>query len=273
MQLMGNSRARAVYEANLPDGFMRPQSDQTLEQFIRAKYERKKYVAKEWVSQKPPDFPEGWYELVEAEKQKKDLRKVILPSHTGFGGGGTQTQESGKSEESDKAKADEAAKAAANRPKPQTQTPVTPVGGLDKSPAAPAAAKTAPKSAEADLLGLDMGQPQANGGADILGLGNVANTNSQGGASSNASLFADTGNAPSGSASSDLAAPAAAPEDKSKMTKDSIMALFNSAPPPMPQQQQQQPQGGQPQQQQNMFGGASNMFPTHNGAAAGELNI
>ncbi len=71
MQLMGNSRARAVYEANLPDGFLRPQSDQTLEQFIRAKYERKKYVAKEYVAQKPPDFPEGWYELIEAEKQKK----------------------------------------------------------------------------------------------------------------------------------------------------------------------------------------------------------
>ena len=46
---MGNSRARAVYEANLPDSFRRPQTDCSLESFIRAKYEHKKYIAREWV--------------------------------------------------------------------------------------------------------------------------------------------------------------------------------------------------------------------------------
>lgn len=51
---MGNSRARAVYEANLPDSFRRPQNDSSLEAFIRAKYEQKKYIAKEWV---PPPTP------------------------------------------------------------------------------------------------------------------------------------------------------------------------------------------------------------------------
>ncbi|XP_045505299.1 uncharacterized protein LOC123701784 isoform X3 [Colias croceus] len=54
LQQMGNSRARAVYEANLPDSFRRPQNDNTLEGFIRAKYEQKKYIAKEWV---PPPLP------------------------------------------------------------------------------------------------------------------------------------------------------------------------------------------------------------------------
>lgn len=49
---MGNSRARAVYEANLPDNFRRPQTDSALESFIRSKYEHKKYIAKEWVQ--PP---------------------------------------------------------------------------------------------------------------------------------------------------------------------------------------------------------------------------
>ncbi len=49
---MGNSRARAVYEANLPDNFRRPQSDGNLESFIRAKYEHKKFIAREWVA--PP---------------------------------------------------------------------------------------------------------------------------------------------------------------------------------------------------------------------------
>lgn len=52
IQQMGNSKARAVYEANLPDNFRRPQTDSNLESFIRAKYEQKKYIAKEWVPPK-----------------------------------------------------------------------------------------------------------------------------------------------------------------------------------------------------------------------------
>lgn len=54
LQQMGNSRARAVYEANLPDNFRRPQADSALEAFVRAKYEAKKYIAREWV---PPPLP------------------------------------------------------------------------------------------------------------------------------------------------------------------------------------------------------------------------
>lgn len=53
IQNMGNSKARAVYEANLPDNFTRPQADSALESFIRAKYEQKKYIAKEWVETSP----------------------------------------------------------------------------------------------------------------------------------------------------------------------------------------------------------------------------
>lgn len=54
MQLMGNSKARAVYEANLPDNFKRPQADSGLEAFVRSKYEQKKYIAKEWVQPPTP---------------------------------------------------------------------------------------------------------------------------------------------------------------------------------------------------------------------------
>lgn len=43
-----------MYEANLPDGFRRPQNDSALETFIRGKYEHKKYIAREWV---PPTKP------------------------------------------------------------------------------------------------------------------------------------------------------------------------------------------------------------------------
>lgn len=54
MQRMGNSKARAVYEANLPDDFRRPQTDASLESFIRAKYEQKKYIAHGWIDPGPP---------------------------------------------------------------------------------------------------------------------------------------------------------------------------------------------------------------------------
>ncbi|CAG0918565.1 unnamed protein product [Notodromas monacha] len=54
LQQMGNSKARAIYEAKLPDNYRRPQTDSALEAFIRAKYEHKKYVANEWVEPKSP---------------------------------------------------------------------------------------------------------------------------------------------------------------------------------------------------------------------------
>ncbi|XP_078069432.1 stromal membrane-associated protein 1 isoform X3 [Mustelus asterias] len=46
MQDMGNTKARHLYEANLPEHFRRPQTDQAVEFFIRDKYEKKKYVDK-----------------------------------------------------------------------------------------------------------------------------------------------------------------------------------------------------------------------------------
>lgn len=74
IQQMGNSRARAVYEANIPDSFRRPQMDSALEQFVRAKYEAKKYIAREWVQ---PPMPNPTWDL-ELEKQlrKKKREKV-----------------------------------------------------------------------------------------------------------------------------------------------------------------------------------------------------
>lgn len=48
MRLMGNAKSKAVYESELPQMFRRPQSDQTLEAFIRAKYETRRYILKNW---------------------------------------------------------------------------------------------------------------------------------------------------------------------------------------------------------------------------------
>jgi len=80
LQQMGNSRARAVYEANLPDNFRRPQTDSALESFVRAKYEAKKYIAREWV---PPPLPKvNWDKELEeeAERAKKKKREPKLSS-------------------------------------------------------------------------------------------------------------------------------------------------------------------------------------------------
>lgn len=76
LQQMGNSRARAVYEANLPDNFRRPQNDSSLESFIRAKYEHKKYIAREWV---PPQLPKvNWEKEIDEEIEKQKRRKKTV---------------------------------------------------------------------------------------------------------------------------------------------------------------------------------------------------
>lgn len=67
MQAMGNNKARAVYEANLPTGFRRPQADSALESFIRAKYEQRKWIAKEWI---PPEITVS-SDLIESETHQR----------------------------------------------------------------------------------------------------------------------------------------------------------------------------------------------------------
>ncbi|KAK6014234.1 hypothetical protein OSTOST_20412, partial [Ostertagia ostertagi] len=44
MRVMGNEKARKVYEHSLPDHFRRSMADHQMEQFIRAKYEQKRYI-------------------------------------------------------------------------------------------------------------------------------------------------------------------------------------------------------------------------------------
>lgn len=72
VQRMGNSRARALYEANLPDDFRRPQTDTALESFIRAKYEQKKYIDHDYVDPGPP-VPA--FDIEEEIKRMKELKR------------------------------------------------------------------------------------------------------------------------------------------------------------------------------------------------------
>lgn len=76
-------RARAVYEANLPDNFRRPQSDSSLETFIRAKYEHKKYIAREWV---PPVLPKvNWEKEIDEDIEKQKRKKKTVVEKKSFG--------------------------------------------------------------------------------------------------------------------------------------------------------------------------------------------
>lgn len=70
---MGNSRARAVYEALLSDNFRRPNTDSGLESFIRAKYEQKKYIAREWIQ--PPPVKVNWDKEIEEEIENQKRKK------------------------------------------------------------------------------------------------------------------------------------------------------------------------------------------------------
>lgn len=73
LQQMGNSKARAVYEANLPDNWRRPQTDSSLEAFVRSKYEQKKYIAKEWVQ---PPMPKPAFNIEEDRKKEKERKRT-----------------------------------------------------------------------------------------------------------------------------------------------------------------------------------------------------
>ncbi|XP_026992072.1 stromal membrane-associated protein 1 isoform X6 [Tachysurus fulvidraco] len=67
VQSMGNTKARQLYEAHLPDNFRRPQTDQAVEFFIRDKYEKKKYYDKNPATDS--------FVSTEREKKKEEKKK------------------------------------------------------------------------------------------------------------------------------------------------------------------------------------------------------
>ena len=137
MTVMGNSKGRAVYEANLPSDYRRPTSDQAMEAFIRQKYEKKKYIAAEWTNPKPPDFPANWDTAGTAAQEpvkRPEFKKLNIASS--------------KPSVSPQAPA-KATVTASPKPQPQTVKPVAakPSVGLVKSSS----------TLDTDLLGLSLG--------------------------------------------------------------------------------------------------------------------
>lgn len=247
MQVMGNSKARAVYEAGMPEDHRRPvSSDSSLEQFIRNKYEKKKWVAREWRPTPPPDLPIGWAEIIEAEKQKKDIRTVKLPSinapqqqtpeHTASNNSNNKPSDSNTSVP---AKQTPAAKLPTQQPEKAKQSSSFDLLGLSTNPtptpqaAAAPASSTAKVTSDFDLLCLGSSGPNPTPAAaatskpaendndfnDFVGVSSTAAAAPA--ASSTSDMFADFANASGGGAG---------PQAGSQMSKDSIMALFNKPP-------------------------------------------
>ncbi|KAM0737252.1 Stromal membrane-associated protein 1 [Formica fusca] len=201
LQQMGNSRARAVYEANLPDSFRRPQTDCSLESFIRAKYEHKKYIAREWV---PPPLPKvNWDKELDEEAERQRRRK--------------------------KESSETASTALPLVKKPE----VVPQLPKPRSSISPKLARTKESSAILDLLGLDApatNQINANGSGDdvfssFLSAPPVSTTTS-GNDMSNGSKTAATITKSEEESFFEQTEPLS--QEKSKMTKDSILALYGT---------------------------------------------
>ncbi|MBV95165.1 Stromal membrane-associated protein 1, partial [Eschrichtius robustus] len=81
MQDMGNTKARLLYEANLPENFRRPQTDQAVEFFIRDKYEKKKYYDKNAIAITNKE-KEKEKEKKEEKKREKEPEKPAKPLTT-----------------------------------------------------------------------------------------------------------------------------------------------------------------------------------------------
>ncbi|CAL7934318.1 unnamed protein product [Xylocopa violacea] len=202
LQQMGNSRARAVYEANLPDSFRRPQTVCSLESFIRAKYEHKKYIAREWV---PPPLPKvNWDKELDEEAERQRRRK----------------------KENSKTSTNQAILPPVKKPEVVPQLP------KPKSSASPKPNR-ANNSATLDLLGLDAptNQSNVNGAGDDI-FSSFLSAPPATAISTNSTTSSTTTNTSTTVSKSEeesfFEQPASSLQEKNKMSKDSILALYGT---------------------------------------------
>ncbi|XP_049456349.1 stromal membrane-associated protein 1 isoform X1 [Epinephelus fuscoguttatus] len=240
---MGNTRARQLYEAHLPESFRRPQTDQAVEVFIRDKYERKKYYNKEALAAAPPKSSEAAPPSTSPSSQADRSR---------------QEKEREKKKEEKKKDADK----------------------VEKHNNTKAECKASPKESTepaVDLLGLDApeGGGRGSGGAapisdelDIFGpmVSNPlpSSNNTQQSGSSTAPPQADPSTSSSASSSTSTTTTTKA-EEKKLLSKDSILSLYASSSVASQPQSQQQPVPGQA----GMYVGQPQMPFTPQGFAPG----
>ncbi|XP_050080774.1 stromal membrane-associated protein 1 [Anopheles maculipalpis] len=259
LEQMGNSRARAVYEAMIPDGFRRPQTDSALESFIRAKYEHKKYLAREWV---PPPAPKvDWDREIDEEIERQKRKKKA--SSSGTGGLGTVSGSLSLSSPADKkvhgsaGASPSSAGTLSGAAVPKLKAPASSMKSSSRTSGVSLNSSTSSASSDpgtqlnssgngagntsagTDLLGLSLGE---GGSTTISHSGKPANGVSASTASSNGMDLLERKN----NDSDDLAKVEAdffnqsgtggsGTDASGKLTKDKIMALYGSAPSTVPQ--------------------------------------
>lgn len=223
---MGNTRARQLYEAHLPENFRRPQTDQAVEVFIRDKYERKKYYNKE--------------ALATAQKSSEATPPTTSPS--------SQTDKSRQEKEREKKKEEKKKEKDGDKVERHNNSKAEYRGSPKKG-----------TESAVDLLGLDApeGGGKGSGGAapigdelDIFGpmvsnpLPSSNNTQQAQSGSSITTPQVDPSTSSSSSSSTSTTTTAKA-EEKKLLSKDSILSLYASSSVGSQPQSQQQPAPGQ----------------------------
>ncbi|XP_032383384.1 stromal membrane-associated protein 1 isoform X4 [Etheostoma spectabile] len=241
---MGNSRAKQLYEAYLPENFRRPQTDQAVEVFIRDKYERKKYCNKEALTAAPPKSSEAAPPSIspssqadrcqpekEREKNKEEKKKDV-----------------NKVEKHNNAKQPECRAS----PKGSTEPAVDLLGLEAPEGDGRGSSGAAPISDELDIFGPMVSNPLPS------------SNNTQQSVSSPAPPQADPSTSSSSSSSTSTATTTKA-EEKKLLSKDSILSLYASSSVASQPQSQQQPAPGQA----GMYVGQPQMPFTPQGFAPG----
>ncbi|XP_061085599.1 stromal membrane-associated protein 1-like isoform X1 [Conger conger] len=237
IQDMGNTRARQMYEASLPENFRRPQTDQSVEFFIRDKYERKKYhdknapsvTSKSSDAVAPVSSPSS--QVAERSKLEKEKEKK---------------EEKRREKDTDKGNKPPSYEKPQKREEPQPEPKASPMKssepaidllGLD-TPAVTASnggngsASTAPLSDDLDIFGPMVSNPLPSTNTPF----------SQASSSSAAGVPATAGTGSSAPAQGDLdlfseSSSKADDSAKKPLSKDSILSLYSTSgmgqqPPP-----------------------------------------
>ncbi|XP_077991422.1 uncharacterized protein LOC144445665 isoform X2 [Glandiceps talaboti] len=245
MDNMGNKKARDIYEAHLPPTFRRPQTDSPLENFIRCKYEKKQYMDKSFNPQAAKSESSSTnnstldnnalicvkkeirYDETEREKKKRERRErsssltLSKPAEAASVPRPQATQAAQQPVQQSKA-------AVQASPPPQEGSITNSLISTSPVAAPQQQQQPAKQSAVSDLLSLDTPAPSSSN--DLLGMTFNGTPSSM-----QPNLVPQTENQNPldeplfGTATANTAEEEASSPEKSKKSKDSIMALYGSS--------------------------------------------
>ncbi|XP_007551482.1 stromal membrane-associated protein 1-like isoform X2 [Poecilia formosa] len=234
---MGNTRARQLYEAHLPESFRRPQTDQAVEVFIRDKYERKKYYDQEALAAAskaeaaaPTTSPSSQADKTRSEKEH-DKKK----------------EEKKKEKDADKLERHSNSKSECRSSPKKSTEPAVDLLGIDAPEGeGKGSDQTGPGGNELDLFGPMVSNPLSP---------NNTKHDQSGSSAAPPQVEPSTSTSSSSTSSSSTATKV---EEKKLLSKDSILSLYGSSSVGSQPQSQPQPAAagpglylGQPQVQFN----------------------